>query len=153
MKSQEEATITSDAPSNVVSPVDTVCKPWKPTCWLTSYHGSFISRRPVNKGSGSEDWISVVEYTTLYSERRGKKLMAPVMIMLIMMWLAVLAVGIVEGIEFVLERCGWMGDGEDDCLCERCDEEKLVLHGRAEPRCWDCSLADDRDEGCVSIKV
>jgi hypothetical protein len=74
------------------------------------------------------------------------------MIMLIMMWLAVLAVGIVEGIEFVLERCGWIGDGEEDCLCEGCDEEKPGLNGAVEPRCCGCSLTDDRDEGGVSIK-
>lgn len=78
--------------------------------------------------------------------------MAPVVIMLIMMWLAVLTVGIVEGIEFVLERCGWIGDCEVDCLCERCDE-KLVVNGRVKPCCGDCSLADDKDDGCISTKI
>lgn len=125
IKSQEKATITADTTSNVLSPVDTVCKSWKSACWLTSHHGPFISSRPVDEGSEDEDWVSVIEYTILYSERPAEQLRAPVMIMLIMMWLAVLAVGIVEGIEFVLERCGWMGDCEGDCLCERCDEEKL----------------------------
>lgn len=92
-------------------------------------------------------------YTALYTQQRGERLLALVMIMLVMMWLAVLAVGIVEGIEFVLERCGWKGDGEDDFLCESCDEEKLDLNGTVEPRCCDCPLTEDRDAGYLSSKI
>jgi hypothetical protein len=97
--------------------------------------------------------VSLVAYTALYTQRRGERLVAVAMIMLVMIWLAVLAVGIVEGIEFVLERCGWKGDGEEDFLCKGCDEGKLDVNGTVEPSCWDCSLTEDRDAGHLSSKL